>query len=82
MHDPAERCETCRFFDTAQRGICRRYAPRAATAWLTAETRGEAEAEDYAQWPIWPGVVESEWCGEWEWGRDRETSPVKHRRTQ
>jgi hypothetical protein len=50
-------CDTCRFFvwATNEHGECRRHAPR---PFVASDNGGMVVG--------WPGVLASDWCGEWE----------------
>ena len=63
--DPAEICESCRFWEAFQTGslgtygFCRRRAPNT----VATSKGGEFEAR-------WPLTHERDWCGEWRVPRD------------
>ena len=53
-------CKTCRFFMKWSKpgGECRRNAPQAVAL--------HADIDDPEHIAYWPGIDESDWCGEWE----------------
>ena len=55
-----EQCGTCRFFMKWSKpgGECRRNAPQAVAL--------HADIDDFEHIAYWPGIDESDWCGEWE----------------
>lgn len=60
------RCDECKFFEQATElgGLCRRWAPKAKVEW-----GGKTETDRNTFKPSWPGVFNSDWCGEFEEGR-------------
>jgi hypothetical protein len=67
-----KRCPGCGYFEQYypmskapdETGYCRRYAPRSRVyrPRLADEDAGDG---DYLQFPIWPWVTPTDWCGEW-----------------
>ncbi len=58
-----EQCGTCRFWQeqpTVDGGRCRRHAPRPRV--MTADE----DAGDDEQYVVWPLMLNTEWCGEWQ----------------
>lgn len=53
-------CETCRFWqrEDEDRGVCKRYAPRASREVVT------QHGDILWHWADWLRTLQSEWCGE------------------
>jgi len=76
MSERAERCETCRFWDTENSdegwGDCRRYPPTKMLFEIEAMGHDKTSQDihnslgDSSSVWVWPYTESDDWCGEWQ----------------